>query len=55
MSLRDLMSSQALRSAVTLQPIDGPGGRIFPPTYPAPEEQARRGGPKFCHVVERVA
>jgi CRISPR-associated protein Csb1 len=50
MSLRELMSAQALRSSVALQPIDGPGGRIFPPTYPYDE----RNGQKFCHVVERL-
>jgi CRISPR-associated protein Csb1 len=54
MSLPELMSAQALRSSVSLQPIDGPGGRIFPPTYPAPDDQARRSGQKFCHVVERL-
>jgi CRISPR-associated protein Csb1 len=53
MLLRELMSAQALRSSVALQPVDGHGGRIFPPTYPFREEQ--RNGQKFCHVVERVA
>jgi CRISPR-associated protein Csb1 len=55
MSLRELMAAQALRSSVALQPIDGPGGRIFPPTYPVSDEQARKTGQKFCHVVERIA
>lgn len=34
MLLNDLMSAQALRCNISLDPIDGPGGRIFPPTYP---------------------
>jgi CRISPR-associated protein Csb1 len=55
MSLSELMSAQALRSSVSLQPIDGAGGRIFPPTYPASDEQARKTGQKFSHVVERIA
>jgi CRISPR-associated protein Csb1 len=55
MSLRELMSAQALRSSVALQPVDGPGGRIFPPTYPLSDDQARRVGQKFCHVVERAS
>src|SRR4249919_2278242 len=51
MSLRELMSAQALRSSVALQPIDGPGGRIFPPTFP---DDQRRDGQAFSHVVERL-
>ena len=31
--LTTIMSAQALRSAVDLEPVDGPGGRIYPPTY----------------------
>jgi CRISPR-associated protein Csb1 len=55
MKLSELMAAQALRSSVSLQPIDGSGGRIFPPTYPSSDEQARRTGQKFSHVVERMA
>jgi CRISPR-associated protein Csb1 len=53
MPLRELMSAQALRSSVVLQPVDGPGGRIFPPTYPL-DDQGRKDRQKFCHVVERL-
>lgn len=54
MSLSELMSSQALRSITALQPIDGPGGRIFPPTFPTPDEIAKKTGQKASHVVERL-
>lgn len=43
MHLAELMTAQALRSSVDLQPIDGPGGRVFPPTT---DEQR--------HVVEEL-
>ena len=46
MLLTELMGAQAVRSSVTLEPIDGPGGRIFPPTYP--------GRDAAQHVVERL-
>jgi CRISPR-associated protein Csb1 len=49
MKLSELMSAQALRSSVNLEPIDGPGGRIFPPTYPAAEGANDK---KARHVVE---
>jgi CRISPR-associated protein Csb1 len=51
MSLQDLMAAQALRSSVLLEPIDGAGGRIFPPTYPAAESDRDK---KARHVVERL-
>lgn len=51
MKLQALFGAQALRSQVSLEPIDGPGGRIFPPTYPGPkgtnDEPPR-------HVVEKL-
>lgn len=40
--LETLLSSSALRCVLSLEPIDGFGGRVFPPTYPE--------GPR--HVVE---
>jgi CRISPR-associated protein Csb1 len=49
MQLSKLTSAQALRSIVDLQPIDGPGGRIFPPTYSAANGAADN---KARHVVE---
>ena len=51
MSLRELMSAQALRSSVSLQPIDGPSGRIFPPTYPGNDTDREK---KPRHAVERL-
>lgn len=51
MKLRDFAEAQALRATVDLQPVDGPEGRLFPPTYPAPEG-AREKEPR--HVVERL-
>jgi CRISPR-associated protein Csb1 len=51
MHLENLMWAQALRAAVDLQPIDGPGGRLFPPTYP-PAEGSRDKAPR--HVVEAL-
>lgn len=53
MRLRELIAAQALRSSVSLEPIDGPGGRIFPPTYP-PAESDRDREKKPRHVVERL-
>ena len=46
-SLPNLTASQALRSAVTLEPVDGPEGRIYPPTYPGAGE---KDPPR--HVIE---
>lgn len=56
MQLFDLINSQALRSQLNLEPIDGPNGRIFPPTYPADNGGAERRGEKnkAIHVVEIV-
>jgi CRISPR-associated protein Csb1 len=51
MPLTDLVSAQALRSTINLQPIDGPDGRVFPPTYP-PLEGSNSKGPR--HVVETL-
>src|SRR3954454_21744446 len=51
MQLSDLTSAQALRSAIDLQPIDGPDGRVFPPTYPPPDGTNNKN-PR--HVVETL-
>lgn len=51
MPLSDLTSAQALRSTIDLQPVDGPDGRVFPPTYP-PAEGSNSKGPR--HVVETL-
>ena len=51
MQLGRLLGAQALRSQISLEPIDGPGGRIFPPTYPAAE---RSGDGRARHVVEEL-
>jgi CRISPR-associated protein Csb1 len=48
-SLARIAAAQALRSVLTLEPIDGPGGRIYPPTYPG----AKDGDPPR-HVVETL-
>ena len=53
MNLSEAMGGQALRAVVELTPIDGAGGRIFPPTYPP----AAAGGPNNVfprHVVEEL-
>lgn len=41
------LSLQAVRCRIDLIPVDGPSGRIYPPTYPGP-----RNVPQ--HVVERL-
>ena len=51
MDLVDFAQAQALRSAIELQPIDGPGGRIFPPTYPPASGAADKAA---RHVVETL-
>jgi CRISPR-associated protein Csb1 len=51
MDLSILAGAQALRATVELTPVDGPGGRIFPPTYPA-EAGSREKAPR--HVVEEL-
>ena len=51
MNLSELTSAQALRSAVHLEPIDGPGGRIYPPTYPAAEGSADK---RARHAIETL-
>ncbi len=51
MHLDDFIQAQALRATVELEPIDGPGGRLFPPTYP-PAEGSRDKAPR--HVVETL-
>ena len=51
MNLSELTSAQALRSAVHLEPIDGPGGRIYPPTYPAAEGAADK---RARHAIETL-
>ena len=48
--LSDLMRAQALRSTISLEPIDGVSGRLFPPTYPG----KGRDDPAE-HVVEQLA
>jgi CRISPR-associated protein Csb1 len=49
MHLTQLTNAQALRSVVKLEPIDGKGGRIFPPTYPAGEGASDK---KARHAIE---
>jgi len=51
-NLAQLMQPQALRSTVELEPIDGKGGRLFPPTYPYPEGTQEARDRKARHVVE---
>ena len=51
MELAELMRAQALRSIINLEPIDGRGGRIFPPTYPAPEGASDK---RARHAVEEL-
>jgi CRISPR-associated protein Csb1 len=51
MDLSILAGAQALRATVELTPVNGPGGRIFPPTYPA-EAGSREKAPR--HVVEEL-
>ena len=51
MKLTELAQAQALRAIVELQPVDGPEGRIHPPTYP-PAEGTRDTSPR--HVVEEL-
>ena len=51
MKLIDLTQAQALRASIDLTPIDGAGGRIFPPTYPGPVG-AKEKEPR--HVVEEL-
>jgi CRISPR-associated protein Csb1 len=51
MDLSILAGAQALRATVELTPVDGSGGRIFPPTYPA-EAGSREKAPR--HVVEEL-
>lgn len=50
LSLKDLTDathySAAIRCIVPLQPIDGVGGKVFPPTYPGADKQPAR------HVLE---
>ena len=46
-----IASDAALRRVQRLQPVGGPGDKIFPPTYPPPAG-ARRGAPPR-HVFER--
>ncbi len=58
MRLFDLIHSQALRSSLDLEPIDGPLGRIFPPTYGGFENDGadRKGDTaKTAHLVEKLA
>jgi CRISPR-associated protein Csb1 len=56
MHLFQLINSQALRSTLNLEPIDGPNGRVFPPTYSADNEGADRKGDnaRSPHVVEKL-
>ena len=51
MKLTELTQAQALRASIDLTPIDGAGGRIFPPTYPRPVG-AKEKEPR--HVVEKL-
>jgi CRISPR-associated protein Csb1 len=51
MQISELTNLQALRSSIELQPIDGPNGRVFPPTYPPPEGSSSKHA---RHVVETL-
>jgi hypothetical protein len=42
MQISQLTNLQALRSTIELQPIDGPNGRVFPPTYPPPKASSSK-------------
>ncbi len=58
MQLFDLIHSQALRSSLDLEPIDGPLGRVFPPTYGGSENDGadRKGDiAKTAHLVEKLS
>jgi CRISPR-associated protein Csb1 len=58
MQLLSLIDSQALRSSLDLEPIDGPRGRVFPPTYGGAENNGadKKGdAAKTAHVVEQLA
>ena len=48
-NLNAITSAQAIRSTVSLEPINGPGGRIYPPTY-----LGERPGDPARHVVETL-
>jgi CRISPR-associated protein Csb1 len=50
MRLQELIGAQALRTIVQLEPAEGPGGRVFPPTYPV--EDGAKGKQQFRHAVE---
>ena len=51
MDLFELTGAQALRSVTHLEPIDGPGGRLYPPTYSAAEGS---GDKTARHAVETL-
>ena len=58
MQLLSWINSQALRSSLNLEPIDGPQGRVFPPTYGGSENAGadKKGDTaKTAHVVEKLA
>lgn len=41
-----------LRIKSALQPADGPGGKVYPPTYAGPDDAPRGGEPRY-HIEER--
>lgn len=53
-TLRDAVSGSAnyLRFKTPLQPADGPGGKVHPPTYQGPEGSARNEESRY-HIEER--
>ena len=52
--LRQAMDGGAnyLRVKTRLQPADGPGGKVYPPTYAGPEGSARNEEARY-HIEER--
>lgn len=54
MQLDAIMRAQALRSTVDLEPISGPGGHIFPPTYAATRETKDDRLKLPGHATERL-
>jgi CRISPR-associated protein Csb1 len=52
------INSQAIRSNLDLEPVDGPQGRVFPPTYGGSENDngdRRSDRIRTAHVVEKLA
>ncbi len=53
--LRDAMGGGAnyLRVRTVLQPADGQGGKVYPPTYAGPESSGRRSEEARYHIEQR--